>query len=203
MCYEDPSLIQRESPLAALCQHDSSTDCGYFAGWALKILHRSSAQALASGAGRQTSRLQVYEARENALPGAPTRILTHRHGCDLPPGNAATYLTNRQTGLGLPRYAMRLFGTVIDHRQPFDGVLQFLPAAGNFGILYAFSPGSGPGHWMAILRKRPGGLLVYDSAGFGHRVLGWCDPTEFNRLFGGPHARPQCVIATVGNVVRP
>ena len=200
MCHEDSGLIQRDSPLAALCQHDPSTDCGYFAGWALKILHRSSAQALARAAGPGTSRLQVYEARENALPGAPTRVLTHRHNSDLPPGNAATFLTNRQTGLGLPRYARRQFSNVIDHNQPFDGMLRFLPPSGNFGILYAFSSGSGPGHWMAILGKRPRGLLVYDSSGFGHRHLGWCDPAEFNRLYGGRHATSQCLIATVGDV---
>jgi hypothetical protein len=203
VCHEAQWLIDRQAPLAALGQH-SSADCGYFAGWALKLLHRYNPGRVTTE-GVQTSRRDVYEARESFLNAAPP-VFTHRHGRSLQPQTGPAYLTR---GLGLPSaYALRSLAPLRGNPPPnkFEVMARnYLAAPGNFGLLYVFIDTGTSGHWMAILGRRgprppalPTELLVYDSSGIGTdtQILGWKNAAAFNRYYGG--TSPAGIVAASG-----
>jgi hypothetical protein len=194
MCQEEAWRITQNILLAALFQQNNSSDCGYFAGWALKLLRESNRSPLTS---RQTSRLEVYQARENFSTVSP-QLLTHRHDASLPPGNAVTFLTTSasgtgQRGLGLPRtYQSRAAGG-IPRADRFQLFARRLNRGQRSGLMFSTLKPRQPGHWAAVLDKRPihprqpvRELQVYDSSGIGGTwdILCWIDAARFDRSYG-------------------
>lgn len=203
MCVEQQWIIERVEALAALGQHNSA-DCGWFAGWALKLLHQHGARGV-TGTNIRTSRLEVYRARERFL-GTTQQVLTHRHDNDLILGNAHTYLTDQSRGLGLSAQYLSRSIAPLQVNPPPDKfqvmATNYLNRRGNFGLMYGFIDSGTAGHWMAVLggspTQQPTQLLVYDSSGIGtdSQILGWKNASEFNQHYGG--TSPQAIVAAAG-----
>lgn len=150
-------------------QHNPSTDCGYFSGYAMKAYkdaNRNIGQA-------RMSREEVYLARNAYNP----RYTTLDHGSDphggLARGRAVGYLAS----LGITGYQSHSVGgelAVEDrHGQPaFRRIIgEALERHGHYGVMLPYGEGIQPGHWIVILQRHRNMWLCYDPSdpeGQGH-----------------------------------
>lgn len=158
-------------------QHPSSSDCGFFAAWALKIWHRANGNIDGS---LTTSRAAVYEARENYLRTqlrVTTAVTEHRHSFDMLTHDAA--LVFLRTTLHLTGFQRRVVTISPTISQTMNQYVR-----GRSGAMFRILIGA-QGHWVSLLKTETQRLYMYDSSGVvTGRALGWVTHADFNRVYG-------------------
>ena len=127
-------------------QDPRSSDCGYFAGYAIKTYHDSGSD---NPRDATMSRGQVYDAR-NVSAGTTTR--TFSTTSSLQPDNAGRYLAT----LGLGGYAARQISL-----RPDRAYLRIVPdlCRDRNGIMF---PSLGVGHWYSLVAVHNNRFWIYD-----------------------------------------
>ncbi len=139
--------VCREMSIHNVGQHTDSTDCGYFAGYAVKAYHDSGSD----NPFRATmSRHQVYDAR-NRIEPTTTRTFTASH--QLAAIEAGRYMAT----IGMGGYDLRAI-SLTSPRRAYLSIIPDLCRDKN-GILF---PSFQTNHWYSLVAAFDNGYFIYD-----------------------------------------
>ena len=174
---EPPWLITDRRHLIGVFQHATSSDCGFFAAWALKMWYHANGNRQGN---LTTSRADVYAAREQYLRtqlSVTQAVTEHRHNYDMLTHDAAMrYLLTTMRLTGFRRRSVVVSPTVSQTMSQY--------VRGRFGAMFRILI-RGRGHWVSLLKTEAQRLLMYDSSGVTtDRALEWVTHAEFNTTYG-------------------